>query len=155
MGPSWLNIFESVMRWVFAFGGWGVAFLLWKFRKEQARRIADHAEVSRAIDTALDQLEKFESLVIEFWSDSDSRVIPQQLSSSMATCIFYIMQVSRLSPNREYPASNILSVRKNATLNMEQDSRGFNEQRDRLARFVSSMAKLRKSGLFHKQPFSG
>ncbi len=143
------------MRWVVALGGWGVALWLWRLRREQAKRIADHTEINKAIDTALEQVEKFENLAILFWSDPESKILSQQLSSSMSTCAFYAMQISRLSSERAYPAKELSDVRRTATLNMEQEKRGIALQKNRLGRFVTYIAKLRKAEIFQKRPFSG
>ncbi|AZR42987.1 hypothetical protein [Marinobacter salarius] len=153
--PSFLAIAEFVMRWVFALGGWGVALWLWKLRREQARRIADHTELNKTIDSALEQLEKFEALVIEFWKNPDSNVMPEQISSGMSNFAFHSMQIKRLADDREYPAKELMDVRRSATLNMEQEERGIVPQKERLGRFVRFTAKLRKSQIYHKRPFSG
>jgi len=152
---GWLSVAEFVMRWVVALGGWGVAFFLWNLRREQARRIADHTEINKAIDSALEQIEKVEDLVIQFWSDSESKILPQQITSNMTTCAFYVRQISRLSNEREYPSKELSDVRRAATLNMEQDERGIDHQRERLGRIVTYIAKLRKAEILQKRPFSG
>lgn len=152
---NWLPILEFTMRWFVALVGWGVALWLWKLRREQARRIADNTEINKAIDAALEQLNEFEELVIEFWSDPESKTLPEQIMSKMTTCVFYTMQISRLSSDRDYPALAISGVRRTATLNMEQEEREISKQKERLGRFVRLMAKLRKSDIFHKRPFSG
>lgn len=152
---SWLSVAEFVMRWIVSLGGWGVAFLLWNLRREQARRIADHTEINKAIDAALEQIEKFEGVAIQFWSDSESRTLPQQITSSMTTCAFYVRQISRLSDEREYPVKELSDVRRAATLNMEQDDRGIEHQRERLGRIVTYIAKLRKAEILQKRPFAG
>lgn len=143
------------MRWIVALGGWGVAFLLWKLRRDQAKRIADHVEVNKAIDSALEQIEKFEISVLEFWSNPESKILPEQLASQMAACAFYSGQITNLCPGREYPSKELLDVRRSATMNMEHERRGLESQKNRLGRFVKLAAKLRKSDLFQKRPFTG
>lgn len=152
---QWIIVVEFVMRWVVALGGWFVAFWLWKLRRDQAKRIADHVEVNKAIDSALEQIEKFESLVLEFWSDPESKVLPEQLASSMAACSFYSGQIKNLCSIRTYPSKELLDVRRAATMNMEQDKRGLDSQKGRLGRFVKLVVKLRKVDLFQKRPFTG
>src|SRR5690554_891909 len=153
--PHWTTIAEFVMRWVVALGGWGVAFFLWKLRRDQAKRIADHVEVNKAIDSALEQIEKFETSVLEFWSDPQSKILSEQLASHMAACAFYSSQIKNLCLVREYPSKELLDVRRTATMNMEQESRGLDSQKNRLGRFVKLVAKLRKADIYQKRPFTG
>lgn len=153
--PNWLTIAEFFMRWVVALIGWVVALWLWKLRREQARRMADHTEVNKAIDAALEQVGRFECLALQFWSDAESKILPEQISSGMAACTFYTMQIVHLSEEREYPSKALSDMRRAATLNMEQEKRGIDSQKERLGRFVKLVAKLRKSEVFRKRPFLG
>jgi hypothetical protein len=151
---SSVSVLENLMRWLVALAGWFFAWFMWKARSKQIRKITDNTEVNKAIDTSLDKIEKLEDLVIAFWRDKDGEVVPEQLTSAISNCAFYTRQITNLQPSRPFPTKELAEVRKSATMNMEQATRGIDQQRQRLGRFVRTLAKLRRAEVYEKRPFS-
>ena len=148
-----LQILDSAMRWFVALAGWGVALWGWRVRGRQTREIADNTEINKAIDAALEKIEQLEQLAVEYWKDSESKIVPAQLSSAVANCVFYTQQISTLSSNREVPYKDFAEVRKSVTLNMEHEDRGFDKQKTRISRMVRLIARLKRADVYRKKSF--
>ena len=112
---STLQTLDSVMRWLVALAGWGMALWGWKVRGRQSREIADNAEINKAIDAALDRIEKLEETAILFWKDPDAAIVPVQVNSAVDACIFYTQQLISLHPSRELPTELLSELRKQVT----------------------------------------
>lgn len=153
MEQTSVSAIETGMRWLVALAGWVFAWVMWKARSQQVRKITDNTEVNKAIDTTLEKIEKLEDLVISFWRDSDGDLVPDQVSSAISTCAFYTRQITLLQPDRQFPIKELAEVRKTATMNMEHEERGIDQQRQRIGRFVKTLAKLRRAEVYEKRPF--
>lgn len=153
-GVTGLQILDAGMRWFVALAGWGVALWGWKVRGRQTREIADNTEINRSIDACLQKIDELEQLSIDFWKDCDSKIVPAQLSSAVANCTFYTQQIAQLSPNRVFPSKAFVEVRKSITLNMEQEARGFDQQKSRISKIVRVIVRLKRQPIYEKSNFS-
>jgi hypothetical protein len=138
------------MRWLVALAGWGMALWGWKVRGRQSREIADNAEINKAIDAALDRIEKLEETAILFWKDPDAAIVPVQVNSAVDACIFYTQQLISLHPSRELPTELLSELRKQVTTDIETETRGFDYQRTRISRLVRMTGKLKRQPVYKK-----
>ncbi|AYP29019.1 hypothetical protein AS1_39 [Marinobacter phage AS1] len=150
---SSLQVADAIMRWLVALAGWAVALWGWRVRGRQTREIADNTETNKAIDVALVKIEELEEIAVEYWKDTDSKIVPAQLSSAVANCIFFTQQISSLSSQREIPYKDFAEVRKSVTLNMEHEERGFEKQRSRISRIVRLIGRLKRAEIYQKKSF--
>jgi len=147
---STLQTLDSLMRWLVALTGWGMALWGWRVRGRQSREIADHAEVNKAIDAALERIERLEDISISFWKDPDAPIVPAQVGAAVDSCIFYTQQLISLHPSRELPSTLFVEVRKQITTNMEHEARGLDHQRTRISRLVRMTGKLKREPVYKK-----
>lgn len=147
---STLQLLDAIMRWAVALAGWVMAIWGWRVRGRQTREIADNTEINKAIDAALERIEKLEEVAILFWKDPDAPILPAQVSSAVDACTFYTQQLVSLHPQRELPIKLLADVRKQATTNMEHEDRGLDHQRARISKLVRITGRLKREPVYKK-----
>jgi len=133
-----MDLFTSLVwiSWILVVCGWCVN--LW-ISRQSARR----GEINKTIDQLKSEIVEFEKDALDFWLNSESKIIEFQLVRSHSRIVSTIRNLNnRPELSEKYPSEHIAALRKAATLYENLSDRPESQYSLRIQKLVSSSEKL-------------